>query len=135
MHKITKSATFAYGHRLPDHAGKCRNLHGHNGTAEVTLASETLNAQKMVADFGDLGKALKGWLDENFDHRVILRSDDPLLKVLKEQGQRCFETPDNPTAEIMAQLIHAEMKKLGFPVSETRVWETGTSAACYSEEK
>ncbi|OGS11734.1 MAG: 6-pyruvoyl tetrahydrobiopterin synthase [Elusimicrobia bacterium RIFOXYA2_FULL_58_8] len=135
MHKITKSASFCYGHRLADHKGKCKNLHGHNGTAEVTLSSATLDSTQMVADFGDLGRALKQWLDENFDHKVILCSGDPLLKTLKEQGQQCFETAVNPTAEIMAQLIFKEMKALGFPVRKARVWETATSYATYSEDK
>lgn len=135
MHKITKSVSFCYGHRLLGHKGRCRNLHGHNGTAEVTLAAQTLDDRKMVADFGDLGKALKSWLDDNLDHKVILCTADPLLKVLKEQGQECFETRDNPTAEIMAELLFTEMKKLGFPVSEVRVWETATSSAGYSLDK
>ena len=135
MHKITKSVLFCYGHRLPGHKGKCENLHGHNGKAEVTLASADLDARKMVADFGDLGKALKDWLDANFDHKVILCSRDPLLKILKEQGQDCFETRDNPTAEIMAELLFTEFKKLGFPVREVRVWETETSCASYGTDK
>ena len=135
MHKITKSVTFAYGHRLPDHTGRCRNLHGHNGRAEVTLASETLDAQSMVADFGDVGKALKGWLDANLDHKVILRAGDPLLKALREQGQECFATEGSPTAEAMAALIFREMKRLGFPVSEVRFWENETAAARHSEDK
>ena len=135
MYKITKSVTFCYGHRLLEHKGKCKNLHGHNGLAEVTLAVSALNSQKMVADFGDLGKALKNWLDANFDHKVILASRDPLLKVLKEQGQECFETAENPTAEVMSELLFREMKKLGFPVRKVRIWETPTSAACFSEDK
>jgi 6-pyruvoyltetrahydropterin/6-carboxytetrahydropterin synthase len=135
MNHITKSVSFCYGHRLMNHPGKCKNLHGHNGTAEVTLAAAALNDQKMVADFGDLGKAMKTWLDANFDHKVILCSGDPLLKVLRGHGQECFETRDNPTAEIMAGLLFAEMKNLGFPVSAVRVWETATAVACCSEDK
>lgn len=132
MHKITKSVSFCYGHRLLGHPGKCKNLHGHNAIAEITLAAETLNSQKMVADFSDLGKALKNWLDVNFDHKVILCSRDPLLSALKAQGQECFETPENPTAEIMAELVFKEIQKLGFPVCQVSIWETETSAATYS---
>ena len=134
MYKVTKIVSFAYGHRLLDYRGKCENLHGHNGRVEVTLRTKTLNGEKMVADFTALGAALKDWVDGNLDHKVILCSRDPLLKTLRDSGQACFETPDNPTAEILAELIFGEMKKLELPVSEVRFWETDTSIACYGED-
>lgn len=134
MYKVTKIVSFAYGHRLLDYRGKCENLHGHNGRVEVTLRAKTLNGEKMVADFTSLGAALKDWVDGRLDHKVILCSRDPLLKTLRDSGQACFETPDNPTAEILAELIFSEMKALGLPVSEVRFWETDTSIACYGED-
>jgi 6-pyruvoyltetrahydropterin/6-carboxytetrahydropterin synthase len=134
MYKVTKSASFAYGHRLLDHKGRCRNLHGHNGRVEVTLAAEKLDAAMMVADFGDLSAALKGWLDANLDHKTILCARDPLLPVLTAQGQECFVTRENPTAELLAGLILTEMKKLGFPAVKVKFWETETSVASCSEE-
>ncbi|MBI4803383.1 MAG: 6-carboxytetrahydropterin synthase [Elusimicrobia bacterium] len=133
MYKVSKTVSFAYGHRLLDYRGKCENLHGHNGRVEVTLSAQSLNKEKMVADFTVLGAALKGWIDKNVDHKVILCSRDPLLKALKDSGQACFEVQDNPTAEIMAELVFNEMKKLGLPVSKVRFWETDTSMACYQE--
>ncbi|HBA59868.1 MAG TPA: 6-pyruvoyl tetrahydrobiopterin synthase [Elusimicrobia bacterium] len=135
MYKISKTVSFAYGHRLLDYKGKCENLHGHNGRVELTLAAAALNAEKMVADFTTVGAALKTWLDANFDHKVILCSRDPLLKTLRDAGQACFETKDNPTAEGMAELVFFEMKKLGFPVSKVRFWETDSSVATYKEDK
>jgi 6-pyruvoyltetrahydropterin/6-carboxytetrahydropterin synthase len=134
MYTVTKIVSFAYGHRLLDYRGKCENLHGHNGRVEVTLRSRVLNGEKMVADFTVLGAALKDWIDGHFDHKVILCARDPLLKTLKAAGQSCFETADNPTAEIMAELIFREMKNLGLPVSKVRFWETDTSIACYQED-
>ena len=135
MYKIKKSASFCYGHRLMDHKGRCRNLHGHNGRVEVTLAAEKLDERMMVADFGDLSEALKGWLDANLDHKTVLCARDPLLAVLKAQGQDCFVTEQNPTAELLAGIILAELKKLGFPAVKVKFWETDTSVACYSEKK
>jgi len=135
MYKVSKTVSFTYGHRLFEYKGKCENLHGHNGRVELTLASKSLNGEKMVADFTTVGAALKSWLDESFDHKVILCSRDPLLKVLRDNGQSCFETKDNPTAEVMAELVFGEMKKLGLPVSKVRFWETETSVATYKEDK
>ena len=135
MFKVSKTVTFAYGHRLLDYQGKCENLHGHNGRVELTLGAPVLNGEKMVADFTTFGAALKFWIEENFDHKVILCSRDPLLKILKANGQSCYETKDNPTAEILAELIFTEMKKLELPVSKVRFWETDTSAASYKADK
>jgi len=134
MFKITKSVSFCYGHRLPGHKGKCAGLHGHNGRVELTLRAPALNGDKMVADFGEVGAALKEWLDKNLDHKMILCSSDPLLKTLRDAGQACFETSDEPTAEVLAELIFREMKKLGLPVGKVRFWETDTAAASYKEE-
>ena len=43
MFQVTREIRFCYGHRLLDYDGKCRHLHGHNGRAVITLASETLD--------------------------------------------------------------------------------------------
>ncbi|MFH1619273.1 MAG: 6-carboxytetrahydropterin synthase, partial [bacterium] len=71
MHRITISLNFCYGHRLLNHKGKCRRLHGHNAVAEITLSSENLDEQGMVADFGDIKEKAGKWLDENLDHRML----------------------------------------------------------------
>ena len=133
MYTVTKTVSFAYGHRLLDYSGKCENLHGHNGRVEATLSARSLNGDKMVADFTALGAALKGWIDEHWDHKVILCARDPLAKTLKDRGQECFETSDNPTAEVLAELVFKEMKRRGMPVAEVRFWETDTSVASYRE--
>ena len=134
MYTVTKTVAFAYGHRLLDYKGKCENLHGHNGRVELTLSSDALNGDRMVADFTSVGSALKGWIDANWDHKVILCSRDPLLKTLRSCGQACFETRDNPTAEVLAEMVFREMKGLGLPVTEARFWETDTSVACYRKD-
>ena len=135
MYELMVEGTFDAAHQLIGYDGPCENLHGHNARVELTLSAAVLNAEKMVADFTTVGAALKFWIDENFDHKVILCSRDPLLKILKDNGQACYETRDNPTAEIMAELIFMEMTKLGMPVSKVRFWETDTAAASYKADK
>ncbi|MES9926921.1 MAG: 6-carboxytetrahydropterin synthase, partial [Candidatus Thiodiazotropha sp. 6PDIVS] len=39
MYTVTKEIHFCYGHRLLNHKGKCRHLHGHNATAVIHLES------------------------------------------------------------------------------------------------
>ncbi len=133
MYKIKKNFHLAYGHRLLNYKGKCENLHGHNGVVEVTLKAEKLNSEKMVMDFTELGRTVKTWLDENLDHKVILAKADPLAAVLKEQGQNCFLTEDNPTAETLAKLVFDAAREMKLPVSKVAFWETPTSMASYKE--
>ena len=83
MYKVTETVEFCYGHRLLRYKGKCAHLHGHNGRAEIELASPSLNDQSMVADFSDIGRIVKEWIDQNLDHRMLLHRDDPLVPVLK----------------------------------------------------
>ncbi len=134
MHKIKKTFHLAYGHRLLNYKGKCENLHGHNGVVEVTLKAAKLNHEKMVMDFAKLSKKIKTWLDGNLDHKVILARADPLAYVLKNQGQACFLTADNPTAETLAKLIFKTASRgLKLPVAEVVFWETPSSMASYSK--
>ena len=37
----------------------------------------------MVADFGDIKRLVKGWIDRELDHKMILRRDDPLVAPLQ----------------------------------------------------
>jgi len=131
MHKIKKTFHMAYGHRLLNYKGKCENLHGHNGVVEVTLKAGKLNHEKMVMDFTELGRTIKAWLDENLDHKVILAKADPLAPILRKQGQSCYLTEENPTAEIFAKLIFDTARALKLPVDEVAFWETPTSMASY----
>ena len=132
MYKVKKTFHLAYGHRLLNYKGKCENLHGHNGVVEVSIKAAELNDEKMVMDFTELGAKVKTWLDDNLDHKVILAKADPLAALLAAQGQKCFLTEENPTAEVLARLIYeAARKDLGLPVSKVAFWETPTSAAAY----
>lgn len=133
MYKIKKTFHLAYGHRLLHYKGKCENLHGHNGLVEITLKSEKLNKEKMVMDFTELGGKMKTWLDENLDHKVILAAEDPLAKVLEEQGQHCLLTAENPTAEVLARLIFEAAEGMALPVAKVAFWETPTSMASYKK--
>jgi 6-pyruvoyltetrahydropterin/6-carboxytetrahydropterin synthase len=134
MHKVKKTFHLAYGHRLLDYKGKCENLHGHNGVVEVTLAAAELNSEKMVMDFTELARTVKAWLDYNLDHKVILAKADPLAPLLKAQGQACYLTDDNPTAETLAKLIFdVAARELRLPVDEVAFWETPTSMAAYKK--
>jgi 6-pyruvoyltetrahydropterin/6-carboxytetrahydropterin synthase len=98
----------------------------------VTLETPGLDELGMVADFGDLKRALGGWIDETLDHRMILHRDDPALPILLSQGEPVLVMDVNPTAENIARLIFDHAEKCGFPVAEVRLWETPSAYATYS---
>jgi 6-pyruvoyltetrahydropterin/6-carboxytetrahydropterin synthase len=133
MHRIVRAIDFCYGHRLLEHAGRCRHLHGHNGRAEVTLAAARLDARGMVADFSDVKRQVKGWIDEHLDHRMILHRDDPLVPILRQAGEPVTVMDAHPTAEEIARWIFRAARDLGLPVAEVRLWETPDSVAVHAD--
>jgi 6-pyruvoyltetrahydropterin/6-carboxytetrahydropterin synthase len=131
MYRVTRELTFCYGHRLLEHAGKCKYLHGHNARVLITLETERLDGQGMVVDFARLKKVVGTWLDEQFDHKLILQNGDPLVPVLREQGETFVTIDEPPTAEVLARLIFDFAAEQGFPVVEVVLWETDSCYAAY----
>lgn len=134
MFRITREIHFCYGHRLLDYEGKCRHLHGHNGKAIITLESEELDPRGMVLDFSDIKQIISRWIDEELDHKMLLRRDDPLVEVLRREGEPIFCMDANPTAENIARLIFDHTFEKGFPVVEVCLWETPRCCAAYCGE-
>lgn len=131
MFQVTREIRFCYGHRLLNYDGKCKHLHGHNGRAVITLEADRLDALGMVVDFSTIKRVVSGWIDANLDHRMILHRDDPVLPILKAQGEPVFLLDVNPTAENIAKLIFDHVSAQGFPVIEVKLWETEDSFAVY----
>ncbi|SMO36775.1 6-pyruvoyltetrahydropterin/6-carboxytetrahydropterin synthase [Balnearium lithotrophicum] len=96
MFEISKTFEFSSAHSVhsqrlnPEWAGnsypKCRRLpgHGHNYRLKVFLSSDKLDESQMVTDFGHL-KWLKEFIDDCFDHKLILGMDDPAFHFLLER--------------------------------------------------
>lgn len=131
MYSVTKRIEFCYGHRLLDYDGACRHPHGHNAVAEIEVRSQVLDHRNMVVDFGDIKRIVKEWIDEQLDHKMILRHDDPLVTALQAMGEPVFVVDSNPTAERIARLIFDYAESQGLPVVCVTVWETPTAFAAY----
>ena len=132
MYSVTKRIEFCYGHRLMNYDGVCRHPHGHNAVVEIDIHAAQLDARNMVADFGEIKSIVKGWIDRELDHKMILRTDDPLAATLQKMGEPVYLLDSNPTAERIAQLIFDKSREHGLPVSRVTVWETPTSWATYT---
>ena len=131
MFRVTKEIHFCYGHRLLNYAGKCRNLHGHNGKAVITLEAASLDALGMVVDFSEIKRVVGKWIDETLDHRMLLNEADPIIPELVRQGEPFVTLDANPTAENIARLIFERAAGSGMPVTEVTLWETESSFATY----
>jgi 6-pyruvoyltetrahydropterin/6-carboxytetrahydropterin synthase len=134
MYLVTKRIDFCYGHRLLDYDGICKHPHGHNAIAEVDVRTDALDDRNMVVDFADIKRLVKGWIDRELDHKMILRHDDPLVKPLQALGEPIFIVDSNPTVERIARLIFDHASAQGFPVVRVKVWETPTSFAEYGAD-
>lgn len=117
---IFKEFTFAAAHRIPEHPGKCKHLHGHNYRVRVHLKAEELDELGMVIDFASL-KAHVNEVAGRFDHRVL--NEMPPFDEL------------NPTAELLAEHIYRGVsERLGdgrVEVARVEIWETDTSCAIF----
>jgi 6-pyruvoyltetrahydropterin/6-carboxytetrahydropterin synthase len=132
MYSVTKRIDFCYGHRLLDYDGICKHPHGHNAVAEIEVRTDVLDTRNMVVDFSDIKRIVKGWIDRELDHKMILRHDDPLVKPLQSLGEPVFIVDSNPTVERIARLIYEVSREQGLPVVRVTVWETPTSWATYT---
>ena len=62
-------------HRATSH---CNQLHGYALSFEFEFCCERLDERGWVMDFGGL-KAVKAWLETNFDHTLVVAEDDPQI--------------------------------------------------------
>jgi 6-pyruvoyltetrahydropterin/6-carboxytetrahydropterin synthase len=132
MFRVSREIHFCYGHRLLNYDGKCRHLHGHNGKVVITIEADALDGLGMVMDFSQIKRVVAGWIDDTLDHHMLLHRDDPVLPLLRQQGEPVVVLDVNPTAENIAKLIYDFARSKGFPVTEVRLWETENCFATYT---
>lgn len=142
---ITVEVGFCYGHRLHEYVGKCASLHGHQGAVHVTFGSDLLDPLGMVVDFGLVKGFVKTWVDENWDHRMVLHDRDPMLEAVRPLDSRVHPVPFNPTAENLAAHLHGVIENWLGSLAEdqnpararlisVKFWETPTSSVtCYAD--
>jgi 6-pyruvoyltetrahydropterin/6-carboxytetrahydropterin synthase len=121
--KIERSIEICAAHRLLGYNGKCENLHGHNYIITLTIIGEQFKHKANTGMFIDF-KTLKEYLlylDSIWDHKVLLNSDDPLVKVMQNEQMQyyTFSHGKNPTAENMCNEAATHMERQGiFNVKE-----------------
>ena len=108
------------GHRVCGHEGKCRGLHGHNDRVHFECSAPDLDDIGRVIDFSVMKEKLCMWLEDSWDHKMILWDQDPIIGSFRfqihGQSQETSEeleaglnsiitVPFNPTAENMAAYL------------------------------
>lgn len=123
-----------------NHESKCATLHGHNGVIWVhATPMDDLDSLGRVIDFSVLKSTIGTWVDENWDHTMIIFKDDlKTIELLKEAPsyKALFIFDKNPTAENLAHyLLWTVCPKLlkgkGIVVHKIVFWETEN---CYVEQ-
>lgn len=136
-HNIGLSAVFRQPHADHSH---CRFLHGYSLAFKFTFGCDELDHRNWAVDFGGL-KPLKAWLEDNFDHKVVVDKDDPMLYKLKElesDGIAELTIFDGVGAERFAYHAWKQADELVRNMTDNRCWcvscecsEHGANSAIY----
>jgi 6-pyruvoyltetrahydropterin/6-carboxytetrahydropterin synthase len=109
------------GHRVVGHEGKCRHLHGHNYRVHFVCAAEYLDSVGRVIDFSVIKEKLCMWLEDQWDHKMLLWREDPLLPALRQIDPTVVEMPFNPTAENLALYLIKEIAPIALKGTGVRL--------------
>lgn len=117
---IVKHFEFEAAHRLPDHPGKCKYLHGHSYKLEVGVSGPVDQKTGMIADFKQLKTVINEAIIDQLDHSC-----------LNDLSSLAGFPAENPTAETMVLWMVKQLKTrlacTGCEVSLVRLWETSNS--------
>lgn len=138
MISITRKLEFDAGHRVMNHESKCATLHGHRYVVEIEAVAPELDGIGRVIDFSVLKKLIGTWIDNEWDHNVIVYEKDvETISALKSIPRRKepWVASFNPTAENMAYyLLHQICPQLlvgtSVKVVKVKIWETPN---CFAE--
>ena len=114
--RLVKTFTFEAAHRLPSFPDghKCRRLHGHSYRVDVVVAGEVDPAKGYLIDFGELKAAC-----------------EPVRARLDHYYLNEIEGLENPTAEVLAAWIWAQLEPALPQLAEIIIHETCLSRCEY----
>ena len=131
MLTVSKECLFDAAHVLTNHAGQCKNLHGHTYRMIVEVAEAT-GDDDMVIDFKDLKQVIRETVLQRFDHAFIYdqnsASECEIAAVIAKHGMRSVGLPFRSTAENLARYFFEALTGHVNVVS-VKVFETPESCA------
>ncbi len=137
MIRATRYHDISCGHRVVGHEGKCANLHGHNYRVHFTCEAPAVDTLGRVSDFSVIKQRLCMWLEDEWDHRMLMWADDPLHAYVRDIDRSVVKVPLNPTAENMAEYLVTvvgpeALEGTSVRLVEVTVEETRKCSATYS---
>ena len=136
MLTVSKQCQFDAAHVLTNHAGQCKNLHGHTYRVIVEVADAS-DGKDMVIDFKDLKQMICEVILDRFDHAFIYNegsaSECEIAAVIAKHGMKSVGLPFRSTAENLAKYFFTELMGRVNVVS-VKVYETPESCAEYSRD-
>ena len=140
MTTVTKTIKFDAAHVLTNHAGLCKNLHGHTYRVDVTVSGIGVGGTgDMVIDFKDLKTIANEKIGDRFDHAFIYNTtsegEREIAAVVEKHGMRTVALPFRSTAENLSRYFYEELEGVIAGLHSVKVWETADSAAEYMDER
>lgn len=146
---ITVRHNVEVAHRLYLLPGRCENIHGHSMWVSLTIQG-VVNSSGILSgmDFGSVKKEFRTYLDNTYDHHLLLNEDDPWALPLsnltrtsepglwaKEKLPGLVTFSSDPTTENLARWV-GEWAERTFSDSltgrfEVTVQETSVNAATW----
>ncbi len=125
--KIAKEFRWEMGHRLPEHFGLCKNIHGHSYRMILTVEGE-LNQQGMIIDYYDLDKIINPII-QMLDHSFMINENDiDVLEFLNKINSKKVVVDFDSTVENICLFVLNKIKESRLPenvISVTiRIYET-----------
>tara|TARA_B100000925_G_scaffold287520_1_gene266933 strand:+ start:1679 stop:2134 length:456 start_codon:yes stop_codon:yes gene_type:complete len=102
----------------------CKFLHGYSLEFEFEFGASELDERNWVVDFGGL-KDLESWLRNNFDHKTLVASDDPMFsefEMLTDRGIIDMIVVESTGAEMFAKMAMDYSSKLIADKYGERCW-------------
>jgi 6-pyruvoyltetrahydropterin/6-carboxytetrahydropterin synthase len=132
--KIAKEFRWEMGHRLPEHFGQCKNIHGHSYKMLVEFEGK-LDEQGMIIDYYDVEKIIDPII-ERLDHAFMVNKNDKVVvEFLEKMNSKKVVVDFQSTAENICTYLLNEVRQASLPQNVTkikvRVYET---AQDYAEE-
>jgi 6-pyruvoyltetrahydropterin/6-carboxytetrahydropterin synthase len=125
--KIAKEFRWEMGHRLPEHFGLCKNIHGHSYKMIVEFEGE-LDKNQMVIDYYDVEKIINPVI-EKLDHSFMVNKNDKIvLELLDKMNSKKVVVDFNSTVENICTFLLSKIKGSSLPSNissiTVRVYET-----------
>jgi 6-pyruvoyltetrahydropterin/6-carboxytetrahydropterin synthase len=125
--KIAKEFRWEMGHRLPEHYGQCKNIHGHSYKMMVEFEGK-IDKQGMIIDYYDVEKIMNPII-EKLDHAFMVNKNDKVvIEFLEKMNSKKVIVDFPSTAENICAYTLNEVRKTNLPANieaiKVRVYET-----------